>query len=87
MKITKQNLPLPGLHSVRYLTCSSKLLSLRLVTFRPTTWIRSQLLLLFPELAKLLHRLLVAEDIPELELVVDVGEAVATRPENVLADD
>ena len=49
---------------------------------RPTAWIRSQLLLL----AKLLDRwLLPADDTPELELVVDVGD-VEPRPGSVLAN-
>ena len=77
--------PLADFESVRYLTWLSKLLSRRRTAVasarRPTAWIRSQLLLL----AKLLDRwLLPADDTPELELVVDVGD-VEPRPGSVLA--
>ncbi len=68
--------PLADLASVRYLTWLSSDLSRRRAPAgsaarRPTAWIRSQLLLL----ARLLDRLLLlADDTPELELVVDVGD-------------
>lgn len=51
--------------------------------------IRSQLLLLFLELlpANVLDKWLAAEDTPELELVVEVGEVDPRPPGNVLAID
>lgn len=79
------------LASVRYLTWLSRLLS-RLLTpgrLRPILCIRSQLLLLFLELlpANELDKWLAAEDTPELELVVEVGEVEPRPPGKVLAMD
>ena len=85
-RVAKRLSPFADFESVRYLTWLSRLLSRRRTAVasarRPTAWIRSQLLLL----AKLLDRwLLPADDTPELELVVDVGD-VEPRPGSVLAN-
>ena len=81
------------LASVRYLTWLSRLLSRLLPGCRmPILWIRSQLLLLAkcgppplpPRPLRLLDRWLAADDTPELELVVEVGDT-PPRPGKVLA--